>query len=555
MMRVLKNLGMIFCAIWALGTAAAGPDLDARGGVTYDFTAISARRFQPEQTAAADNLLSNGEFLLPNDAGDRSDPYRWRDSYYYIHNPDNRNIPSWRERMRALIRWEISGGVASIVKPLQLQELCGPLVKDASAAWSKYVRLPALEGGTFRLSFQYQARHDTSGANYVLVTCRGEQELPDRSKEVSGLKTLPFADVWGDCGLFSQEIVAPAGTRYLDLVFRIDGAGELKLKNVALVPVPKPEKLTLRLSPQGFLDRVFTLSQNQPAVMTFVWKRNGTVSEARLEKPQLVLTLPKGVNFRYFPAADGVEVKDLGEHQEVRVRLGKYYAERPAIVNGFDFYLVLPALLTTSLAPGSAAGSGSCHIEDQGEVVSNREMIHFEVIPPIKVQARAKKYLPGFYIGGLYMRFDDANNAFMARFFEDAGVRWIIGSPTGNMLDLWRKHQIEVITPELYYIANGFRIGDPKKRPESDKFKYLGANAHEDLDMATCPAAIYEKRPYFQESIRKYLADNLKGMDGLWSNWEPYMFSVKGCFCDHCCTNFAKFVNVPLEQMKKEWPD
>ncbi|NMA21359.1 MAG: hypothetical protein GX927_12345, partial [Lentisphaerae bacterium] len=144
--------------------------------------------------------------------------------------------------------------------------------------------------------------------------------------------------------------------------------------------------------------------------------------------------------------------------------------------------------------------------------------------------------------------------AFMARFIEDLGVRWIIGSPTGNMLEQWRKHQVEVITPELYYIANGFRIGDPKKRPESDKFKYLGTSAHSELDMASCPAAIYERRPYFQESVRKYLADNLKGTDGLWSNWEPYMFSGKGCFCDHCCANFAKFVNVPLEQMKKEWP-
>ncbi len=552
-MKNLKTACIILVALWAFRVKAVSA-LDVRGGVTYDFEAISAERFQPEKSSA-ENLLSNGDFSQPNDAADSHDPYRWRDSYYYIHNPDNRNIPSWRERMRQLIRWEIADGVASIVKPAQLQELCGPLTKDASAAWSKLVRLPESEGGTFRLSFQYQARHDSAGENYVLVSCRGEHDNPDRSKEISSLETLRFADTWGEWGLFSQEIVAPAGTRYLNLVCRIDGVGELKLKNVVLVPVQKREKLTLRLSPHGFLDQVFTLSQNQPSVMTFVWKRNGTVVEATLVKPQLVLTLPKEVHFRHFPNAEGITVRNLGAEQEIRVQLGKYYAERPAIINGFDFYLVLPALVTTVADPGSRIGSGSSHIEDQGQIVSNQETFRFEVIPTITVSARAKKYLPGFYIGGLYMRFDDANNAFMARFFEDAGVRWIIGAPTGNMLEMWRKHGIDVVTPELYYIANGFRIGDPKKRPESDKFKYLGANAHGDLEMATCPAAIYEKRPYFQENIRKYLADNLKGVDGLWANWEPYMFSGKGCFCDHCRENFAKFVNVPLEQMKTEWPD
>lgn len=92
------------------------------------------------------------------------------------------------------------------------------------------------------------------GANYVLATCRGDHEKPERSKEVSPLRTLPFPDVWGEWGLFSREIVAPEGTRYLDLVFRIDGnCGELKLKNVVLVPIQGKEKLTLRLSYQGFL--------------------------------------------------------------------------------------------------------------------------------------------------------------------------------------------------------------------------------------------------------------------------------------------------------------
>lgn len=555
-MGILKKLGLVFSLVLSFGTVLAEPGLDVRGGLTYDFAELSARRFQPEAGSSTENLLVNGDFSLANDATDRSDPYRWRDSYYNIHNPDKSNIPSWRERLRALIRWEISDSVARIVKPIQLQEVCGAMLKDTSAGWSKYVRLPNIEGGTFRLSFQYQARHDSQGSNYVLAICRGEHEQPGRGEEVSPLKSLPFADVWGEWGFFSREIIAPPGTRDLDLIFRIDGAGEFLLKNVVLTPVKKQEKITLRLSPQGFLDQIFTLSQDQPALMCFVWQRNGSIEEAKLERPLLVLTLPKGVSFLYFTDADSSVVRELPDGQEVRVQLARNYASRPQTINGFDFYLLLPALLTTSLPSGSTPGMGSCHIEDQGEIVSNRETFRFEVIAPIKVDIRSKKYLPGFYINGRYFNFDDENDAFMASFLEDIGVRWIIGSPSGKRLEIWRQHKIDVITPETWsYVSNGFRIGDPKYRPESDKYKYLGGNTSFDLERAVCPAAIYEKRPYFQERVRKYLADLLRGTDGLWANWEPYMFAGKGCFCDHCMANFAKFVNVPLEQMKTEWPD
>ena len=538
--------------VWAQ-TAAEVPAL-VRGGVTYDFAALSAARFQAAEEEGV-NLLSNGDFSLPNAASRAEDPYRWDNSYSYIHHPDRARTQPLQGKIRDFITWDIQDGVASIVKTPGLQELCGDLTPEVSAAWSKIVRLPNLEGGTFRLVFDYQAQHQSSGNNMVLVLFKGASGDPWRTAAMPGMLTLGFNDLVGDWGLFSQEIVVPAGAQYLSLIFRIDGVGTMKMRNVRLQQVQKQEKLTLKLSPQGFLDSVFTLSQHQPAVMTFVWRRNGTAEEAKLKRPYHLLRFPKGVKF--LQVADNLpftlEEDDAGTL--VKVDLGSGYRNRPSTINGFDFYLVLTALITTELEPGTQVGSGSCWIEDEGAVVSNQEQYSFAVMPAIKVKARTQKYFPGFYIGGRYYNFNPENNDFLAEFLHGVGVRWIIGQPAvGNQLSSWRKAGIEVVTPELYYIANGFRIGPPKDRPEADKYKFLGDSPDRDLEMASCPIAIYEKRPFFTETVCKYLQDNLQGTDGLWSNWEPYMFAGKGCFCDSCREAFAKFINVPLEQLRQEWP-
>ncbi|MFA6721535.1 MAG: hypothetical protein WCR92_09000, partial [Candidatus Cloacimonadaceae bacterium] len=513
----------------------------------------SRARFQ-SSADEGENLLTNGDFSLPNAASQAEDPYRWDNSYGYVHHSDSARVRPMQAKIRDFITWDIQDGVASIVKGPELLELCGDLTPSVSGAWSKFVRLPNSEGGNYRLVFDYQAQHQSSGNNVVLALFKGEAENPLKAKDLPGMLSLGFNDLVGDWGLFSQEIVAPAGTQYLSLIFRIDGVGSLRMRNVRLLPVEKREKLTLKLSPQGFLDSVFTLSQSQPAVMTFAWRRNGTAEEAKMTRPYHLLRFPKGIKFLRPAHNLSFTIEEDAEGTEVKIDLGHGYRNRPSVIHGFDFYLVLTALITTDLDPGSAIGPGSCWIEDQGEVVSNRQPFTFAVDPPIKAQAKGKKYLSGFYIGGRYYHFNSENNDFMAKFLNDVGVRWIICQPVGTQLPSWREAGIEVVTPELYYIANGFRIGPPEKRPEADKYKFLGDSPASDLKMASCPIAVYEKRAFFRETVMDYLRENLQGTDGIWSNWEPYMFAGKGCFCDDCRAAFAKYVDVPLEQMKKEWP-
>ena len=554
----MKNLRMLFALMLTLTIAgigiAAQPKLDVRGGVSYDFTAISKQRFH-SASDKAENLINNADFA-GDSPGAENDPFRWRDYYSNIHHPERHKVPNARERMREVIRWEIADGVASIIKPVQLRDICGPLITRASAAWCKLVELPHTDGGTYKLTFKYQARHNVIGSggnNWVLVSCRGEHKNPAKAKEIKALKQTRFEDFWGEeWGLFSQELVVPAETKYLNIVFRIDGVGELKLKEPALVPVQKSAKLTLRLTPHGFLDSVFALSQNQPAIMNFAWGRNCSAEEAKLQKPRMRLCLPNQVKLEDIAFGKIVNRQEKGRMQEFDIEIDSTYSRRLATTEGLDT-MMMSLLLSTAEEPGTLESTGSCIIEENGQTVSNLETFAFKIIPTINVKAKAQRYLPGFYADRRDFNFSREGRERLAKFFGQVGTRWIICAFPQDTLAALREHGVKAITPELYYIANGFRVGFPN-RPDSDKFKYLGNATRRELEMATCPVAIYERRPFFQETVRKYLADNLQGTDGLWANWEPYMFNGKGCFCDSCREKFAEYVNVPLEQMKQEWP-
>ncbi len=548
----MKKYGFLMASLLAVSLGAA--ELD-RGGVTFDFKKISDTRFAAAQAGQEANLISNGDFLQENDP---KDPYCWRDSYCFIHHADKAKVDPWRSQVRSMVKWEIKDGVASIEKTPALEELCGPIAANVSGGWGKYVRMPNLEGGTYKLSFYYQARHASAGNNYVLVSFKGEHQQVFRGKDVVPLQVKPFPDSAGEWTLFTQEIVVPPETCNLGLVFRIDGVGSLKLKDVRLQAVKTEEPLTVALSPHGFLDRTFALSQNQPAVMTFTWKRNVPAARLQLRNPEMVLTLPTPVEFKEsstdFPVTGKCEVSIDGKsYREHRISL-RSIASRPAKIDGFDFYLVLPALVTTAEKPGAQPGEGFCRIEDDGKTVSNSEKFSFLVIPEIKTTEKNQLYRQGSYIGGRYYYFSDAGNELVARFFGDNGLRWLVSTPTGNQLAMWRKYGVDTVTPELYYVANGYRVGEPAKRPVEDRYVYLGESSDPNLKMAACPASIYEKRPYYAGPVTEYMRKNLTGTDGLWGNWEPYMFTGKGCFCERCCDHFAEFVGVSPEEMKKHWP-
>lgn len=525
------------------------------GGVTFDFQKISDTRFASPVNQGGCNLIQNGNLVQPESP---DDPFRWNSSYCHVHSAAVPASSPIRQNVKKAVRWEIRSGTATIVKSPELLQYCGgdkKIACNVSGGFSKAVRLAQTSGGTYCLKFNYNMNHSLGEKGYAIISFfeKPENRRLANLQPKGKLQIYHLGDTGGNWNLFSREFTVPAGINYLSIVIRIDGIGTLRFKDVSLTEIRRPEKITLKLSPHGFLDHTFAVSRNQPAVMCFVWKKN-TDDRYLAKDLEFVLTLPAGYEFRgtVFAEPSSIRIgKKTDGGSEVRFRINPSLSGYLPGKN-FNFYLRMPFLVVSD-APAGTQGRAVLCVRHQDKVVSNLEEIKLRTIPPIHVKFRPSRYYSGIYIGGVYLNFPELEaDTLFAGLMRAAGVQWIVASPLQRE-KLWRENGIVYITPENFWVANGFRIGLPEGRPEADKYRYIG-NAEFNLDRATCPAAVYEEREYFLNNTKKMIRKSLAGCDGLWANWEPYMFSGKGCMCDTCRANFARFVNVPLEQMKKEWP-
>ena len=550
----MKNRGCLFLCAAALLASLSASALD-RGGVTFDFQKISDARFAASAKTDEVNLIRNGDFSRQESP---DDPFRWHSNYCHVHNAAVPSDSPIRRNVKKAVKWEIRDGVASIVKSPDLVKYCNgdeKIASGVSGGFVKYVQLAQTNGGTYKLSFSYRMSHSVGDKGYAIVSLfdKPENKRIQNILPKGNLLVFHLADTGGNWNLFSREFTVPAGINCLSVVVRIDGVGELNFRDVRLTETKAAEKITLKLSPHGFLDHTFAVSQNQPAVMTFVWKKN-TDDRFSAKNLEFVLTLPAGYEFKGTSFAEKnsirtVKTQDGGS--EVRFRINPSLSGYLPGKN-FNFYLRMPMMIATDTAVGTR-GAASLRIEENGRTVSNVEPVELSTIPSVRAAHRPSRYFSGIYIGGLYLSFQEpAADALFAKLMGDAGVQWVVASP-GTRGKAWRENGVVYITPENYWVANGFRVGLPEERPEADKYRYIG-NSNFNLDNATCPAAVYEEREYFAKNTKEMIRKSLAGCDGLWGNWEPYMFAGKGCMCDTCRANFAKFVNVPLEQMKKEWP-
>ena len=543
----MKHTLLFWCFLSTFGAFAVNLD---RGGVTFDFPKYSAERFAPAELSS-ENLITNADGKLAEKA---SDHLRWRGSYCFIHSYAIPDKDPRRAQVRKLVKWSIKDGVFTVVKPAELKQLLPTeLLKSTSGGWYKSVNLPHDKGGVCRVTFEYRSQID--GAGSLCLITSGYDQLSGKWAKAKRFsfkqKRLIPSGSWTTG---THDIVIPPGCKSLQLVLRMDGVGKFEFRKPAAVMVKNADaaqKLTLALSPLGFLDKTFVLAQTLPVTMCFTWKRNGTPAEALMKSPVLVVQLPKEIEYH-----SSAQLKFLGKKQtasgfEYRIDLTKA-KQRPARMDNFDSYLLHPLLISTSAAPGSSLAQGQAWVEDMGKRISNIETFSLKVIPPFQAE-RPKIFATGFHTSGVYMHFTGKAVEECAKLFGAAGAGWII-SGDKNAYSAWRKAGVRFITPELYFIANGFRIGAPQGRPEADKYRFLGDSCKSEMERSTCPAAVYEKRHFFMNKTVPYIKEELKGADGLWANWEPYMYRGRGCFCDTCRKNFARFVNVPLEQMKKEWP-
>ena len=515
-----------------------------RGGLTFDFAEISAKRF----------ATSGGRMLDPKD---------WKTGYCYMHCRDIANDDPRRAAVKKTVEYRTDAdGFTAIVKKPELVKVCRSedIAKNVSGGVSQTVKLDDAAGGTYRISAVYQMRHDLGTFGGALVTPIRAKEGVPKGKTAPGdtaphLEVCQFSDVWSEWVTWAKEFRIPAGCDAINIVMRIDGVGELRFKDVSVSRVIVDNPITLKASPADWFDGTFAFSAGQCALPAWQWKKNDPDAKYDADKFTFVLTLPKGYSFVESTAVknDQVAAKPLaGGGTEYRLPSTRQYGGCH-IGNDLNGWSVLAMLIRAS----ADAGEGEMRLfaEYGGKRVTDIASTKVFTIPALEALV-PKRYANGFYLGGPYAHFKTAaGREGFAEMFTAAGANWVVQmKPDAETRAVWRAKGVRYITPEFYHCSNGFHVGDPKGRPEADKYVALPGGTHRELANATCPIAIYTESDYFRNDTLPKLKAYLEGCDGLWSNWEPYMFAGKGCMCDRCRAAFAKYVGVSDEEMAKDWP-
>jgi hypothetical protein len=525
------------------------------GGVTFNFQKISEQRFKNQPKSTAENLVGNPDF-----SKEKTDlPYgNWITIVPYAHIRDA--ATELQKQITASVVYKITdlpeGKKAAYIKnPMELEE-------GIVAAWRQIVKMPDTAGGLCNINFRYKGAAFGKFATscYVIMEFKDNSgKTPSKGAETGKLASISFPNPKQDWQQFTADFEVPANTTWIDLKLRIDGTAEIYFADVQLRRDAQDTPLSVCLAPMTFLDNTFCLSQNDPAVMTFAWRRNLPKDKIKLKQPVLSVELPEAVEVK--AVRDGLKIIS----SEAKTIDGKPYRlhkidlssarERPLQVEDYDKYLVHSLLVFTSAAPDTVLQDGFYWVSDNDKQLTGKESFHLKVIPSIRLSAKPDIFMNGFYIGGRYMDFSGTENKeLLGRFVGDTGAAWIVSKPDTEMSAIYRRNGIKLITPELYYVANGYRIGEPKDKPEYAKFKLLGKSDRADVNSGTCPVAIYTESEYFRNSVMPYLETNLKGADGLWGNWEPYMYTGMGCFCDNCRDEFVKYSKLPADEVKAAWP-
>lgn len=513
-MKVALLISLLTFASAIHAEASSEPD---PGGVTFDFQAISDRRF-----------ASGGEVIRVEG--------RWGE-LYHIHTYDLKDDDPIRTAAKSAVHWSQKGGICRVEKTPDLLGLVGGstnFVKATDGSFKKLVKLPDAEGGTYRLRFNYRIeQRDLAlrGRSCVLYT-------PYSGGKAGSLRNLWLSTLPGEWPLFCKNLSIPKGMDEVELWIRIDGVGSLAFRDVTLEKLPEKE-VEIRFMASSVLDNTFAIPKDQPGYLAFEWRRRPEF-KADISRAEFRLSLPKGVRFlgsnfgdrgtyRTVSAADGSSVTTF------RLRKGRYLSP------SWNTWRKQGLILGTDRASGTL-GEGVLELFLDGRCLAATERTTFLAISGVKAAAVPAKFMNGAVLGtgpdGLFFDFDDeALSLEVAKAMTAAGLRLMVSIPPKKVLDQLHADGVKVLG-DTVRISNGYHIGDHERAPADERFvpvKPRGAGTYGDgyVTNSPCPSAVIARRPFFENEAMKEVGAMCRGLDGFWGNWEPHMFGG-GCACAKC---------------------
>ena len=510
----------------ACGTFAGDADT-----CTYDFAAISRAKFA-DNDSATPNLLA--------------DPLGFKKSQVYAWRPDKGvDLPTTNERIdKAIVAEAVrEDGLFSMLSPESLVEICGGEEKAACLHNFAGMKAKAPPPGKYRFSCRYRANHVVGNASWNAYF--GIRD--DRNREVM-MVNLP--DTGDDSDYWftrTKEFVVPEGATRLHLFLRFDGVGYMKLSGMKIASVvenPDEREPEVLYRVKGSYDGRFGVNEHDVEAIKIDW-RTGRNHNLNWWKTGVEFVVPEGFGFVGFNGrververrADGTTLVRGGTVQPsggVRVYPLAKFVDSNSL-----------SLLVRAERAAGTAGRLTWQALYEGRRVGETGSLELETVPAMQVT------LPKRYAAGAMLTYSlqffpgqpEANRAY-AEHLRRCGVDWIMPELRWmkfdpSLLPMWRKTGFRYITPTANdYFCDGYAVPLTADRPAEDKFvKRPGKPEHYMFKLSSCPAAIYEERPFFMTNFVASIARWAKGTDGMWSNWEPFYYG--GCHCAGCLARLA----------------
>lgn len=562
---MLKHIVTLSLLLLAGGTLFAGDTRFHRGGVTFPMEKISAERFAVKSVPAGKNLIKNSDFtrdFVPS----KNKLNGWCKGRWMFGEENRKKFFAKAVKLTETKISTVDGKkVLDLNRPAELEKLMGAQTPNIYISAEQRIPLPDAQGGIYKFTFQYKTQKigSTNSNRCVLIYYYSEIEKGKNTRSYQAVY-FPVSPVWTN---HSVELTVPAGTKALNIGFRGTGCGRALITNAVLVKADKGKfPVEIEVTPMKMLDNVYVLASGDPGILAMRLRNTLPKGAFKERSVSLEMTLPAevellGANGSFASAYTSKDMIIKGK--KYKKWLLDFTAAMPAHFrssNSFTGWNIPAVMLRSNAKPGT---QWDCFltVTAKGKAVSAAEKFTIRMDAPLFKVPLAKLFLPGFssVSGDIQFRSSAAaRDAFVKFVTSKSGTRWITASMPLEDSRLFKKHGVKYITSEPWAIANGYRVGRlPKeKKPEYTFFRdLLGRPVGNHGIYATCPAAIYQKTPYYKETVVPYIRKTLaEGLDGFTPNWEPYTFRNMGCFCDVCKKEFASYAKIPADKIDAVWP-
>ena len=546
-MNTRTPLAVLACAT-ALSVQAAGVQLDP-GGTAFPYPAGRAVQ------AAGRNLAPDPSF--ENSGGKTPDGWSFG---FHVHVPqfDEAKGKETRERVAPAAEMSVAANRARTGRHSVYLHLPGKVWRENDLLCTTRLSgsIPLTEDYpelAVQFAYKLQLEAPAPGNGRVMITCVDEKGVGlGQPRSVN----LPAAADWTQ----RRVIIKPEkGARRLAIALILDRCGTAEYDDLAIFPTtPSDDKgLSIRCVPMQFLDGAFALSEGDASLICFGCKC--VEKDLKTRDAHILISVPEGVRFTAWHGALTLEkTQHVQEGVERRSLFDFSCASLQDLFAGaeHDEKATLGLLIQHDLKAGAVVPPMRYWLEyspgvNQPPVVTPATSLELKVLPPVR--GRAPKDLEL----GVMLRRPSRNLGEgpqvtpYAEFIRRTGVN-LIAAGAGYGVAL-QAHDMGLRAFSEGGLFNGYGLNGTHPK----EVAFIRTDG-EPAPRAICPAVVYRRDPYYVKNVyeavihRQIVVD--KSADAFSTNWEPYMFFDKGCFCARCKREFIAFSKLPAEEVDKLWP-